>query len=76
LRDELPSKKLPFRSTQVKLWQLMHHVPNHSTYHRPQVSWMMRRLGAKPAATDFHRFLVDGERVAALPWEKPLSRYS
>lgn len=35
------------------LWQMMHHVVNHSTYHRGQVTTMLRQLGAEPVATDF-----------------------
>jgi len=34
------------------LWQTMQHVVNHSTYHRGQVTTMLRQLGAKPVATD------------------------
>lgn len=34
------------------LWQLMRHVVNHSTYHRGQVTTMLRQLGAKPISTD------------------------
>lgn len=51
---------LPFRSTEVPLAHLMQHMANHSTYHRGQVSLMMRQLGAEPVATDFHVFLVEG----------------
>ena len=35
------------------LWQTMQHVVNHSTYHRGQVTTMLRQLGAEPVATDF-----------------------
>lgn len=35
------------------LWQIMVHVVNHSTYHRGQVTTMLRQLGAEPVATDF-----------------------
>jgi len=34
------------------LWQMMQHVVNHSTYHRGQVTTLLRQLGAKPVATD------------------------
>ncbi len=34
------------------LWQQLHHVVNHSTYHRGQVATMLRQLGATPVATD------------------------
>jgi uncharacterized damage-inducible protein DinB len=35
------------------LWQMMHHVVNHSTYHRGQVVTMLRQLGATQPSTDF-----------------------
>lgn len=35
------------------LWQTMQHVVNHSTYHRGQITTMLRQLGAEPIATDF-----------------------
>lgn len=35
------------------LWQIMVHAVNHSTYHRGQVTTMLRQLGAEPVATDF-----------------------
>ena len=63
--NELLGKMLPFRTTQVKLVHLMQHLANHSTYHRGQVALMMRQLGAKPVATDFHVFLVEGRRETA-----------
>ena len=34
------------------LWQMMQHVVNHSSYHRGQVTMMLRQLGAKPVDTD------------------------
>jgi uncharacterized damage-inducible protein DinB len=60
--DELLRKLVPFRTTQVRLCSLMQHLANHSTYHRGQIAVMMRQLKAKPAATDFHEFLVAGDR--------------
>ena len=59
ITDELLNKILPFRDTQIRLGHLMQHMANHSTYHRGQISLMMRQLKAEPAATDFHVFLVD-----------------
>jgi uncharacterized damage-inducible protein DinB len=31
------------------LWQMVAHVVNHATYHRGQVTTMLRQLGAAPA---------------------------
>ncbi len=60
--NESLGEMLPFRGTQVSLGHLMQHLANHSTYHRGQVAVMMRQLGAKPLATDFHVFLVEGRK--------------
>jgi uncharacterized damage-inducible protein DinB len=35
------------------LWQQMAHVVNHSSYHRGQVTTLLRQLGAEPQNTDF-----------------------
>ncbi len=60
--NEVLEKMLPFRATHVRLAHLTQHLANHSTYHRGQVALMMRQLGARPMATDFHVFLVEGPR--------------
>ena len=38
------------------LWQILQHVVNHSSYHRGQITTMLRQLGARPEATDFLLF--------------------
>jgi uncharacterized damage-inducible protein DinB len=38
------------------LWQMLQHVANHSTYHRGQVTTMLRQLGAKATSTDLIAF--------------------
>lgn len=35
------------------LWQQMVHVVNHSSYHRGQVTTLLRQLGAEAVSTDF-----------------------
>lgn len=60
LTDEALRKMLPIRKTQLSLAHLMQHLANHSTYHRGQIAMMMRQLGGKPVATDFHAFLAEG----------------
>jgi len=35
------------------LWRQIHHLFNHSTYHRGQVTNMLRLLGGHPTPTDF-----------------------
>jgi uncharacterized damage-inducible protein DinB len=56
------NKMFPVRTTQISLASLMFHLVNHSTYHRGQISLMMRQLHAEPVATDFARFLLEGRR--------------
>jgi uncharacterized damage-inducible protein DinB len=38
------------------LWQSMQHVVNHGTYHRGQVTTLLRQLGAEPILTDLMHF--------------------
>jgi len=44
------------QSFKYRLWQMMVHVVNHSSYHRGQITTMLRQLGAEPIATDFLLF--------------------
>jgi len=45
------------------LWQTLHQLSNHATYHRGQAVTLLRQLGAKPVATDLIAFYR--ERAAA-----------
>jgi uncharacterized damage-inducible protein DinB len=65
LTNERLERMLPVRASHVKLIHLMQHVANHSTYHRGQISLVMRQLGAMPQATDFHVFLMEGRGKTA-----------
>jgi len=38
------------------LWQMLVHVANHSTYHRGQLTTLLRQVGAKPVDTDLLTF--------------------
>jgi uncharacterized damage-inducible protein DinB len=38
------------------LWQSVQHLANHGTYHRGQITTMLRQLGAKPVGTDMIAF--------------------
>jgi uncharacterized damage-inducible protein DinB len=42
------------------LWRMLHHLCNHSTYHRGQVTNMLRVLGLEPLETDFLVFWDEG----------------
>ena len=58
LTDADLEKLYPAREGELSLGHLMQHLANHSTYHRGQLSLMMRQLQAEPVATDFHVFLT------------------
>jgi len=45
------------------LWQTLQHLANHGTYHRGQITTLLRQLGAKPVSTDLIAFYR--ERAAA-----------
>ena len=47
---------LKFGVYQNPLWQSMQHLVNHGTYHRGQVTTLLRQLGARPILTDLMHF--------------------
>jgi uncharacterized damage-inducible protein DinB len=49
-------KTLKFGVYNNPLWQSMQHVVNHGTYHRGQVTTLLRQLGAQPVLTDLMHF--------------------
>ena len=49
-------KTLKFGVYSNPLWQSMLHLVNHGTYHRGQVTMMLRQLGIQPIATDLMHF--------------------
>ena len=52
----LEYKTLKFGVYSNPLWQSMQHVVNHGTYHRGQVTTLLRQLGAQPILTDLMHF--------------------
>jgi len=59
LTDEQLAATRLVRSHEYTLGELIHHLLNHSTYHRGQVVLLLRQLGATPPATDFRLFLTE-----------------
>ena len=53
------------KRTSGPLWSMLQHVANHSTYHRGQITTLLRQLGAKPTSTDLIAFYR--ERTASAP---------
>jgi uncharacterized damage-inducible protein DinB len=47
------------------LWQMLQHLVNHGTYHRGQVTTMLRQLGAKSVSTDLSFFYRERSRSAS-----------
>jgi uncharacterized damage-inducible protein DinB len=64
LDSEMEYKTLKFGVFRNPLWQSMQHVVNHGTYHRGQVTTMLRQLGAEPILTDLMHFYR--ERAVAM----------
>jgi uncharacterized damage-inducible protein DinB len=56
-------RTLKFGVYRNPLWESMQHLANHGTYHRGQVTTLLRQLGAQPIATDLMHFYR--ERAAA-----------
>jgi uncharacterized damage-inducible protein DinB len=55
-------KNLEGQPNEAPLWHLVQHAVNHSSYHRGQVTTLLRQLGSKAIATDL--VLWDRERKA------------
>ena len=49
-------KTLKFGVYSNPLWQSMQHLVNHGTYHRGQVTTLLRQIGAQPVLTDLMHF--------------------
>ena len=49
-------KTMKFGVYSNPMWQSLQHVVNHGTYHRGQITTMLRQLGAHPILTDLMHF--------------------
>ena len=49
-------KTLKYGVYRNPLWQSMQHVVNHGTYHRGQITTLLRQLGAQPVLTDLMHY--------------------
>lgn len=63
LNRVLEYKTFNFGVYRNPLWQSMQHVVNHGTYHRGQITTLLRQLSAHPIQTDLMHFYR--ERAAA-----------
>jgi uncharacterized damage-inducible protein DinB len=57
-------KTLKFGVYRNPLWQSMLHLVNHGTYHRGQITTMLRQLGAQPILTDLMHFYRERSTAA------------
>lgn len=57
-------KTMKFGVYRNPLWQSMQHVVNHGTYHRGQVTTMLRQLGAQPILTDLMHYYRERSTAA------------
>lgn len=58
-------KTLKFGVYRNPLWQSMQHVVNHGTYHRGQVTTLLRQLGAQPILTDLMHYYRERATAAS-----------
>jgi Uncharacterized protein conserved in bacteria len=58
-------KTINFGVYKNPLWQSMQHLVNHGTYHRGQVTALVRQLGAKPILTDLMHFYRERSAAAS-----------
>jgi uncharacterized damage-inducible protein DinB len=70
LTDEELNGTLTYTNTRGEQWsytlaEMMLHAANHSTYHRGQLTTLLRQLGREPAPTDFLYFLDERQSPAA-----------
>jgi uncharacterized damage-inducible protein DinB len=56
LNRVLEYKTLKFGVYRNPLWQSMQHVVNHGTYHRGQITTLLRQHGAQPILTDLMHY--------------------
>jgi uncharacterized damage-inducible protein DinB len=61
----LEYKTLKFGVYQNPLWQSLQHVVNHGSYHRGQVTTMLRQHGAQPILTDLMHYYRERSVSAA-----------
>ncbi len=59
LNGPLHYRDLAGKPLTLRLVHSLQHVVNHGTYHRGQVTTLLRQLGAKPVSTDLSRFHLE-----------------
>ena len=54
--DRVLEYRTPRGDFRTPIWQILQQLVNHGTYHRGQITTMLRQLGARPVATDLIAF--------------------
>jgi len=67
LDREMEYKTLRFGVYTNPLWQSMMHLVNHGTYHRGQVTTLLRQLGAEPILLDLMHFYREQRTASRAP---------
>jgi uncharacterized damage-inducible protein DinB len=65
LDREIEYKTFNFGVYRNPMWQSMQHVVNHGTYHRGQVTTLLRQLGAQPVLTDLMHYYRERSAAAS-----------
>ena len=65
LDREMEYKTLRFGVYKNPLWQSLMHLVNHGTYHRGQVTTMLRQLGAQPILLDMMHFFRERQTATS-----------
>jgi uncharacterized damage-inducible protein DinB len=65
LNQVMEYKTMKFGVYRNPLWQSMLHVVNHGTYHRGQVTTLLRQLGAQPILTDLMHYYRERATAAS-----------
>ena len=63
LQQPLSYRNLKGEPVTFPLGPLMLHVANHSTYHRGQITTLLRQLGAQPVSTDLVLYCLEKEKA-------------
>jgi uncharacterized damage-inducible protein DinB len=64
----VPHRNLKGEEARQAVWRIILHVVNHASYHRGQITTMLRQLGREPVGTDlmlFYRSLPEAEQASA-----------
>jgi uncharacterized damage-inducible protein DinB len=65
LKSQLAYTTLSGQPQSHPLWQQLAHLVNHSSYHRGQITTMLRQLGADPVNTDLITFFREQAQPAS-----------